>query len=113
VELQPDSVLAQVKLASLRATCPLASLRDGREAMEHALQASRLCQGAQPQVLETLAAAYAEAGWFPEAVATANKAVELAERQHDRAAAERLRTQLALFQAGKPFHQEPPPALSR
>jgi tetratricopeptide (TPR) repeat protein len=113
VELQPDSVPAQVKLAWLRATCPLASLRDGREAIEHALQASQLCQDAQAQVLETLAAAYAEAGWFPEAVATANKAVELAERQHDRASAERLRAQLALFQAGKPFHQEPPPALSR
>ena len=90
VELQPDSVPAQVKLAWLRATCPLASLRDGREAIEHALQASQLCQDAQTQVLETLAAAYAEAGWFPEAVATANKAVELAERQHDRASAERL-----------------------
>jgi hypothetical protein len=76
------------------------------------LQANRLCKGTQPEVLDALAAAYAETGWFPEALATARRAVELATRQKNPAFADALRTRIALYEAGRPFHQMQPPTAS-
>jgi hypothetical protein len=51
-----------------------------------------------------LAAAYAEAGRFPEAVKTAQRALQLAETQSNTALADAIRSQLKLYQAGIPFH---------
>ncbi len=94
-------------------TCPEASLRNGGEAIEHARRAERLSGGQRVDVLDTLAAAQAEAGRFPEALATARKALELARQQHNQALADTLRTRIALYEAGKPYHEAPsasPPA---
>lgn len=112
VKIQPAFPMARCKLAWLRATCPAASLRNGAEAIEQALQAERLAGAETPAVLDYLAAAYAEAAWFPEALATARKALQLATEQKDTAFANVLRTRIALYEAGKPFHQPPPPAAS-
>ena len=60
------------------ATNPNASVRNGAEAAELAERAARLSGGQKPAILGTLAAAYAEAGRFPEAVQTARKALKLA-----------------------------------
>jgi tetratricopeptide (TPR) repeat protein len=113
LKIQPDYALAHCKLAWLRATCPVASLRNGGEAIEHAVQANRLCQGKQPEVLDALAAAYAEAGWFSEAVATAGKALALATQHNNGALADAVRARLARYEAGKPYYQVPSsPAVS-
>jgi tetratricopeptide (TPR) repeat protein len=108
LKIRPAFAMAHCKLAWLRATCPSASLRNGAEAIEHALQARRLCAGKKPEILDTLAAAYAEAGSFPEALATAREALELAARQNDTALADLLHDRIALYAAGKPFHQRRP-----
>ena len=81
LEIRPDDLAAQKNLAWLRATCPVASQRNGGEALELAQRANRRCDGKRPDVLDTLAAAYAEIGWFPEAVAAEGKALELATQQ--------------------------------
>jgi uncharacterized protein YpiB (UPF0302 family) len=52
-----------------------------------------------------LAAAYAEAGQFAEAVRTAQHALELATAQTNSAQIAILRANIALFQAGSPFHE--------
>ena len=62
-------------LARLLATCPVESLRKGAEAATLAKHANQLCGGSRADVLDALAAAYAENGQFAEAVATARKAV--------------------------------------
>jgi len=108
LKIRPDFAMAHCKLAWLRATCPLASLRDGAEAIEHALRACRLCAGKKPKILDTLAAAYAEAGSFPQASATAREALEQATRQNDTALADLLHDRIALYAAEKPFHQKRP-----
>ena len=108
LQLQPDCVEARKNLAWLRATCPQASLRNGGEAIEHARRADQLCGSRRADVLDALAAAYAEAGRFPEALGTARKALDLATRQQAQAMADVLRTRIALYEAGKPFHQPPP-----
>ncbi len=57
--------------AWLLATAPYASVRNGPEAVDLAQRAIKLSDGKNPVILDTLAAAYAEAGRFAEAVQTA------------------------------------------
>ena len=108
LEIQPGDPMLARSLAWLLATCPVASLRNGDEALTLAERANRLSGGNRPNVLDALAAAYAEAGWFPEALATARKALELATQQNEPALANALRARIALYEAGKPFHQTMP-----
>ena len=110
VAARPGSAEAHRRLAWLLATCPAASRRNGAEAVEHARRAEQLTGGQAPEVLDALAAAYAETGRFPEALATARKALELAERQDKRELAHGLRTRIALYESGKPFRAELPEA---
>ena len=82
-----------------------ASLRNGKEAVELALKAVNLTGEQEPAVLGTLAAAYAEAGRFPEAVQTARRAADLATRQKKPELAESIKTKIMLYEAGKPYHE--------
>ncbi len=104
LQITPDYADAQNNLARVLATCPQASLRNGNQAVELAQRANQLTGDGNPVVLGTLAAAYAEAGRFPEAVATAQRALQLAGTQSNTALADVLRSQLKLYQAGRPFH---------
>ena len=85
VRLQPKQIGFVHQLAWVLATCPEASVRNGAEAVELARRAVKLSDGQEPAILGTLAAAYAEAGRFPEAVQTARKALKLATQQNQHA----------------------------
>jgi protein O-mannosyl-transferase len=104
LQIKPGFMEAQNNLAWLLATCPQASLRNGYQALALALRANQLTGGGNPVVLGTLAAAYAEVGSFPEAVATAQRALQLAESRSDTALADAIRSQLKLYQTDRPFH---------
>ena len=65
-------------LAWILATANKPELRDGREAVRLATKAVELTDRTEPIVIGTLAAAYAEAGQFANAVEMANTAVVLA-----------------------------------
>jgi tetratricopeptide (TPR) repeat protein len=100
----------QNNLAWLLATCPQASLRNGNQAVELAQRANQITGAKNPNFLCTLAAAYAEAGRFSEAVETAQRALPLAEAQYNTALADDIRSELNLYQSGAPFHlPEPTP----
>jgi tetratricopeptide (TPR) repeat protein len=104
LELQPNNADAHKYLAWIMATCPDASVRNGTQAVELAEQAEQLSGGGNPAILATLAAAYAEAGRFPEAVTTAQKALQLVESQTNAASViNDLQTQIKCYQAGLPF----------
>ncbi len=103
LKLQPHYGECQFFLAWLLATCPVASLRNGEEAVEHARQVDQLCAGKDPLALDCLAAAYAEAGRFPEAITTARRALAVAIEQNKRALASEVRARIALYEARKPF----------
>ncbi|MGP8198483.1 MAG: tetratricopeptide repeat protein, partial [Limisphaerales bacterium] len=103
LQLQPADPEILNDLAWLLATCPQASLRNGAKAVELALQANEVTGGNNPFILHTLAAAYAGAGRFPEAVDTAQRALQLAGAQSNSALAGQLRFVLTLYQAGRPF----------
>jgi hypothetical protein len=70
----------------------------------------QLSGGKSPEILDTLAAAYAEAGRFPEAVATAEKAEQLATTAGSKKPAGENRQRLELYRAGKPYHDPAPMA---
>ena len=62
------------RIAWLLATAPDAATRDATHAMELARKAVRLSEAREPVYLDTLAAAFAAAGRFPEAIDTAKQA---------------------------------------
>ena len=109
---KPDQPEALNNLAWLLATSPDAAVRDGAEAVRLAEQGCRLTDYKQAQMLGTLAAAYAEAGRFTEAVTTAQKAIELARAGGDMQFAAANAQLLSLYRAGRPYH-EPPPSAAR
>ena len=104
LQIKPDYPEAQNDLAWVLAACPQVSLRNGNKAVELALRANQLTDNGNPIFLGTLAAAYAEAGRFPEAVATAQRALRLAETQSNTGLADAIQSQIKLYQAGIPFH---------
>jgi protein O-mannosyl-transferase len=93
----------QNNFAWLLAACPTAALRDGGRAVGLAQLANATSGGEDPIILHTLAAALAEAGRFPEAVETAEHAAVLAGEKSNRALANQLQSELALYRAGKSF----------
>jgi tetratricopeptide (TPR) repeat protein len=102
IELQPQFISAQVNLAWLLATWPEPSVRDGGKAVALAEKASQLAKDKDPLILRTLAAAYAEAGRFPEAVATAKRALAAAVTQSNTALTNALQTEIGLYQTNSP-----------
>jgi tetratricopeptide (TPR) repeat protein len=105
LQTDPADMEVQNNLAWLLATCPQASLRNGDKAVELARQANDLAGGKNPVILGTLAAAFAEAGQFGDAVQSARKAIELARAARRQDLAEKLDGELRLYEAGRPFHQ--------
>jgi tetratricopeptide (TPR) repeat protein len=100
VEINPAGVEPVNNLAWILATASDPAVRDGAEAVRRAEEAARLTEHRNPQVLDTLAAAYAEAGRFDEAVRTARQAVELLPGSPDAAP---IAERLAGYAAGRPF----------
>jgi protein O-mannosyl-transferase len=106
-QLDPSDPWVRCNLAWLLATSSEASLRNGSNAVDVAVEASVLTDGNNPLVLHALAAAYAEAGRFSEAVETAQRALELAAAQSKAGLVGLLQSELKLYQAGRPFHAPP------
>jgi tetratricopeptide (TPR) repeat protein len=104
--IETQSVIAQI--AWVLATSPDPSVRNGTKAVELAQQMDQLSGGGNPVVVTTLAAAFAEMGRFPEAITTAQRALELAASQNNTALVAALEAQIKLYQTGSPFHQTAP-----
>jgi protein O-mannosyl-transferase len=102
---QPDLVGALNDLAWLLATCSDPSVRDGAEAVRLAEHACRLTDYRQARPVGVLAAAYAEAGRFNDAVTTAEKTIELANKAGDTQFAGLNRRLVNLYRAGRAYHE--------
>jgi len=103
VALDEKCVNAHNGLAWILATCPEDDKRDGRKAVGHALQAVELAEGKNLAYIGTLAAAYAEAGNFEEAVKWAKKFLD-SDPPNENIEPARLR--LALYEQGKAYREE-------
>ena len=107
LDLMPGNPAIQDSLAWMLATAPQLSLRDGASALKLASMADRATGGRDPQVLHTLAAAYAETGQYPNAAQTARNALQEAESQSNTKEADALRREIELYQAGHRFDGTP------
>jgi tetratricopeptide (TPR) repeat protein len=105
LRLEPDSPAALNDLAWILAANASDSLRNGAEAVTLAERACQLTQFREPLLLGTLAAAYAEAGRFDDAVNTAEKARNLAEAAGEKKLADMNRQMLELYRSNQPYRE--------
>ncbi len=107
LQLNPKLLNTANNLAWILATNPDATLRDGREAVRWAEHCVGLTDPANAGVLDTLAAAYAEAGRWDDATATARRAIELAKAAKDDALTGQIEAHLKLFEQQQPLRDQP------
>jgi tetratricopeptide (TPR) repeat protein len=105
LRLAPDWPEVLNNLAWLLATQPEAELRNGPRAVMLSQRASALTGQTNYLFLSTLAAAYAEAGDFAEAVATQQEVCKLAEANSGKNATEMFRNRLELYRSEKAYHK--------
>jgi Flp pilus assembly protein TadD len=103
IQLNPDHIQARNDLAWILACHPDRSIRNGARAVELAWRTDQLSGGQNPVVIGTLAAGYAEAGKFSEAIAANQRASQIALAQTNRALAESLAKRLGFYQTGSPW----------
>ena len=106
----PDLVPALNNLAWVLAANGEATNRNGAEALQLAERACALTDHQIPVLVGTLAAKYAEAGRFKEAIETAQQARALAQAAGQPEVDERNRQLLGLYQSGQAYHERPTPA---
>jgi Flp pilus assembly protein TadD len=107
LSLNPDLPEPLSNLAWILATSSDDSVRNGAEAVRHAEHACQLTAFKQTTMISTLAAAYAEAGRFPEAVTTAEMAVRLQTANGETRLAAINNQLLPLYRAGLAYHEKP------
>ncbi len=107
LRLNPDLSEAATRLAWILAACNEANHRNGAEAVLVAERAANQTGRRHPPTLIILAAAYAEAGRFEEAVRTAQTAASMAEAAGRKELAQDWRRHAALYQAGQAFREQP------
>ncbi len=105
IRLAPKDARSHNARAWILATCSDARYRNGATAVESAKTACELTDWKQPSHLDTLAAAFAEAGDFASATKWQSKAIELAAGLDEK---RELQTRLELYRDKRPYRQKSP-----
>jgi len=103
LEYRPNSPALKNLLAWILATTPDEALRQPDEAIQLAELICENTQHSNAGYLDTLAAAYAAAGRFEDAVKTEKEAIALGEQQPGLVDVEELNARLELFESGQPY----------
>ena len=93
-----------LNLSWIRATSPYPELRDGPKAVAFSKQVIQLIGDRNPGILSNLAAAYAEAGDFENAIATQQKAISLLRQGGESEAP--YAAALRLYESRQPFRDD-------
>jgi tetratricopeptide (TPR) repeat protein len=101
--ISPAAPAPVLELGWILATSPDPAAREPDEAIRLAERARTLEGASASRTLDLLAAAYAAAGRFAEAIATGESAANAADGAPDPVAAGAIRARVALYRAGKPF----------
>jgi tetratricopeptide (TPR) repeat protein len=104
----PDDRQASNSLAWLLATCPDGSVRDGRAAIRIGTKACELSGWKDSELIDTLAAAYAETGSFDRAVKLEQQALLLRSISPD--TLQGMQERLVSYQKRKPYREPRPRA---
>ncbi len=111
LRLKPDHVPALNDLAWILAAAPDADLRRSADAISLALKACELTSFREPDLLDTLAVAFAAANRFAEAADAASKAIDLAKAAGQQDLAREIEKRLRLYRASTAY-VDPPPTLA-
>jgi tetratricopeptide (TPR) repeat protein len=101
IRLDPNYATAYGNRAWLRATAKTAQYRNGPLAVADATRACELSGRKDPGKLDTLAAAFAQAGQFAEAMEAQQEAIAIADEEDKSAFEQRLH----LYSEGKPYRE--------
>jgi len=112
LRIDPGSARAAHDLAWILATHPDARERNGAEAIALLEPLVRNPSAETPALLDALAAAYAEAGRFDDAVAAATRAAALARDERQIGVAEIIESRRELYRRGEPYRQPLPPPVN-
>lgn len=102
ISLAPNFTDGYQGVAWILSTCPFNEFRDGTRAVVHAKKACELSMWLDPFCIQSLAAAYAEAGDWDEAIVMAKRYIALAIKNPS------LRDgkyELELYEKGIPYHE--------
>jgi len=105
LQLKPDRIETLNNLAWMLATTDDEKLSNPADALQLAQKAYELSQSDNPQLLDTLAAAYAAVGKFAEAVETAEQALSLAKSEKNEDLVAQLQNRLALYRNRQPYYE--------
>ncbi len=103
VQVAPNHAESYNARAWLWATCPDERFRDGKKAVESATKACELNGWKETLNIDCLAAAYAEAGDFDQAVKWQQEAIK--RETTDSPLVKEYQEHLALYRDKKPYHQ--------
>jgi Flp pilus assembly protein TadD len=108
LETNPQNPLALVGLSWLRAAAPDAALRSPSEALALVQQAVALIGMEHPEVLDTLAAAYAAVGRFDDALTTARQAADAARGTAFESRVPGIEARVRLYLTFRPYRMPSP-----
>jgi tetratricopeptide (TPR) repeat protein len=106
LNMQPGNARALGDLAWIRAAHPDARFRDATQAVDLARRSVDLLPN-DPTKLDALAAAYAEAGRFAEAILIAKQALELARMSNQPALLDSINKKIQLYKTNTPYREAP------
>ena len=103
IKLEPDSEYVLNALGWLEGACAIEGIHKPQRAVKYARRACEFSENKKPEVLDTLAVAYAANGQFKRSIETAQKAVKIANSEKRAELAERIQARLELYKAGKTY----------
>ena len=107
VRIRPTYAEAQNSLAWILATDGDGRFRNPVEAIRLAERACDLTGRREPNLLDTLAAAYAANGRFADAIRTAEEALKLAAATGPNRLTNEIQNRLELYKVGHPYYEKP------
>jgi tetratricopeptide (TPR) repeat protein len=105
LEINPEMPTAMYQLAWIYATNSNDSDRNDKEAIRISKKLCEISKFNDPLSMDVLAAAYANAGRYKEAVEVAEKAYELAEKYQIKCLSNNIKERLELYRRGQPYRQ--------
>jgi len=100
----PEDIHLTIQLAWVLATTSKERLRDGNKAIWLAKKTCEKTNYLLPELLDVLAAAYAETGQFEQALETAQRAYQLASSKNMKDLMKEIQSRIDLYYLKKPFH---------